>query len=151
NSSSPSFYRGGFFYSAMGNTRGPLVDHNALRVDDPSRLQITHLAYSQAGKVAFTGYYNDYRNRADQLAGLWTADLIEGVITNLSAQPVPDSAHGIADLQWSPDGNSLVYRETMAENSNIPSSYYNGISNFSMVKFDPGIARKQVLYSNTNR
>ncbi|HUP26908.1 MAG TPA: zf-HC2 domain-containing protein, partial [Chloroflexia bacterium] len=47
NSSSPSFYRGGFFYSAMGNTRGPLVDHNALRVDDPSRLQITHLAYSQ--------------------------------------------------------------------------------------------------------
>ena len=152
NSSSPTLYRGGYLYSAIGATRGPLLDHNTLGVDDPDRLQIIHLAYSPSGRVALTGYYNDYRNRADYLAGLWTADLLNGELANVTSQPVPDHPNGIANLEWSPDGMDLIYRETLPSGQeNWISSAYDGFSNFIMVKLNPGTGKRTVLYNSSER
>ncbi len=152
NSSSPNLYRGGYLYSAIGVTRGPLLDHNTLGVDDPDRLQIIHIAYSPSGRVALTGYYNDYRNRADYLAGLWTADLLDGVLANITAQPMPDRPNGIANLEWSPDGMDLIYRETLPSGQeNWISSGYDGLSNFMIVKLNPTTGKKTVLYNSTGR
>jgi len=151
-SSSPSYIRGGFVYSAMGATRGPLLDHAVLGVDDPNRLQIIHMAYSPSGRVALTGYYNDYRNRADYLEGLWTADLLDGVLANITAQPKPQSSRGIADLQWSSDGMDLIYRETIPTGQvGWVSSRYDGLSAFSIVKQNPSTGKKVILYSTSDR
>ena len=76
------------------------------------------MALSSNGKLAITGYYNEPNpNRSDEVAGLWTADLVNGSITNLHAHPLPSNrGHGISDIQWLPDGQSVIYRETMPRN-----------------------------------
>ena len=75
-----------------------------LGVADPTKLQVVHMAYSTNGKLAMTGYYNDSQEeRSDRLAGLWTADVINGQIANMHPQPIPQPPNGITDLQWSPE------------------------------------------------
>lgn len=151
NSSSPSLYKGGFLYSAPGSMSRPLIDPYQLGVSDPAKLQIIHVAYSQHGKVAFTGYYNDRDGRTDLLAGLWTADMRDESLANIKPQPLPESPHGATDLQWTADGTNLIYRETIPNSPFSSSSHYDGVSGFRIVKLDPTIGNKDkvVLYSTS--
>jgi hypothetical protein len=152
NASSPTFYRGGYLYSAPGATH-PLLDPATLGVLDPSKVQIVHLAYSPGGKLAMTGYYTDRNFMADQLAGLWTADVAGGRLTNLKSLRIPAARHGITDLRWTPDGNSLIYRETMPQDAGVLSARYDGRSPmpFNMVRLDPTTGKTTILYSAATR
>lgn len=152
NFDSPSWTLGGLLYSASGAARGPMF--NPFGVGDylqPDKMQITHIAYSPAGsatgKVAMTGYFKDYKGRADQLVGLWTADLVNGALARLETQPLPDSPNGIADLQWAPDGKSLIYRETINQSVSSVSARYDGKSDFRIVKLDTTTGDKLALYN----
>lgn len=151
NDFSPTFYRGGFLYSAPGAMRNVLLNQAALQVPDPNKMQVVHLAYAPDGRLALTGYYYDYKGRADLLAGLWTTAVGGGgSLGALRAQPIPDDSHGITDLQWSPDGKSLIYRETITQDPDSLSSRYNGstLSAFSIVQLDPDTGHRTVLYSS---
>ena len=159
-SASPTLYRGGFLYTAPGSERGVMLDNATLRdradrgMPDPTKMQIVHMAYSSRGRIAMTGYYNDrVAGRADQLAGLWTGDVVNGAITNLHSQPIPAAPHGITDLQWAPDGHSLIYRETMPQSPESLSARYDGSHNdpFSIVKLDPASSGITVLYTSAPR
>lgn len=150
NSISPTWYRGGFLYSAPGNMDRPILDPYQLGVSDPAKLQIIQIAYSHHGKVAMAGYYNDREDRVDQLVGLWTADLVGETLSNVKAQPLPESPHGITDLRWSADGASLIYRETIPTDPSTFSSRYDGRSGFMMVRLDVATGERTVLY-DTNR
>ena len=145
-SDSPTLYRGGFLFSTAGAARGPVLGQELLRLADPYKVQIVHVAYSAQGKVALTGYYNDRDGRADELAGLWTADVVDGGLANITSLPIPARPHGITDLQWSPDGMSLVYRETMPQNSSYWSDRYDGWSPFRLVRLDLGTRHSFILY-----
>jgi hypothetical protein len=114
-------------------------------------MQVIHVAYSSAGKVALTGYVNDSNDRADQLVGLWTADMVRGAIVNPRRMPVPDSPHGVTDLQWTPDGKALVYRETVPYSPSVRSARYDGVSGFRMVRLDVGTGQTQVLFQSEGR
>jgi hypothetical protein len=145
----PALFRGGFLYAAPSDTHMPVLDTGQLAnlgVSDPTKLQIVHVAYSTDGRVAMTGYYNDFEGRADKLAGLWTADVVEGQLVNIESQPIPTAPHGIADLQWSPDNASLVYRETMPQAPDSFSDRYDGISPFIIVKHDLREGARTNLY-----
>jgi hypothetical protein len=152
NATSPTFYKGGFLYSAPGAAQGVLLDNRALNQPDPTKLQITHIAYSSHSKVAVTAYYNDrVAGRADQLAGLWIARLSNGTLSNLASMPVPPAPHGITDLQWAPDGRNLIYRETMPGDTSIQSASYYPRDPFAMVKLDTEVRKATVLYSSGPR
>ena len=72
---------------------------------EPEKMQIIHVAYSTWGKVAFTGYYQDFNGRADKLEGLWEANVLgNGSLSTPVRLPIPGDFHGITDLQWTPDG-----------------------------------------------
>ena len=114
-------------------------------------LQIVHVAYSPTGKVALTGYVNDRNDRADQLVGLWTADVVRGVLLNLRQMPAPDSPNGITDLQWTPDGTALIYRETIPYGPTVRSARYDGVSGFRIVRLDVSTNATQVLYESGGR
>jgi hypothetical protein len=144
--SSPTFYRGGFLYSAPGRLSGALLDHEALGVADGTKMQIVHVAYSAHGKVAMTGYYNDRDGRSDKLAGLWMADVVGGALANVESLPIPAGPNGIADLQWSADGRSLIYRETMPQGLESRSDRYDGQSPFRMMKLNTEDGSTVVLY-----
>lgn len=149
NVTSPTYYRGGFLYSAPGASRGTVLDNNRLGISDPTKLQIIHIAYSSNGKLAMTGYYNDrVAGRADQLAGLWVADFRDGALSNLVSMPIPAAPHGITDLQWAPDGRSLIYRETMPRDTvNVLSAGYYISDPFAIVKLDTVSRAQTVLYA----
>jgi hypothetical protein len=114
-------------------------------------MQIIHVAYSPSGKVALTGYMNDRNDRADQLVGLWTADLVRGAMVDLRPMPVPESPNGITDLQWTPDGTALVYRETVPHSPEVRSARYDGVSGFRMVKLDVDTGQPEVLFQSEGR
>ncbi len=149
--SSPSLFRGGFLYSAKRAGHGALLDPSRLDLADAEQIQIVHLAYSPKGKVALTGYYNLHDNRVEALAGLWTADVVGGNLTNLAAQPIPSAPDGIADLQWSADGNSLIYRETVPQKDSSLVSKYEGDTEFRIVRLDTKIGQRTILYDTTGR
>lgn len=152
NAESPTFYRGGFLYGAPGGSHGPLLDPAWLHVSDATSVQIVHLTYSSAaGKVAFSGFYNLKGFKVETLAGLWTADLVNGSLANVKSLPLPGGSHGATDLQWSPDGNSLIYRETVPSSEASFASRYDGHSPFSIVKFDTTTGTKTVLYNAMGR
>jgi len=144
--SSPTLYRGGFLYSSAGAARGALLNPSRLGVDDPGQVQIVHLAYSSQGKVALTGFYNLRDSRVEVLAGLWTADIVDGNLINLKAHSIPATPNGIADLQWSPDGEVLIYRETVPREESNMVSRYGGDHDFKMVRLDPETGEQTVLY-----
>ncbi|MEO8286812.1 MAG: zf-HC2 domain-containing protein [Chloroflexota bacterium] len=150
-SDSPSWNLGGFLYSVTGAAFGPLVDPFGLVQFEPERMQITHIAYSTTGKVALTGYRKDYNGRADQLVGLWTGDLINGNLFNIAAQPGPENHDGATDLQWSPDGRSLIYREMMPFNETISSARYDGRSNFRLMKLDLDTQKTVTLFDGVRQ
>jgi hypothetical protein len=145
NSYSPTSVLGGALYSAPSRSRIPLVNPFTLVSYEPERLQITHLAYSDWGKVAFTGYYNDFAGRADKLKGVWIADVSDGQLSSVIGLPIPSGFSGVTDLQWSPDGESLVYRETIAAN-NVPTARYNGEPAFRIVRLDLATRQTTVLF-----
>ena len=148
NSYSPSFVLGGYLYSAPRTTGNPLIDPFGLVNYEPEKMQIIHVAYSTWGKVAFTGYYKDFDGRADKLEGLWQANVLgNGSLSTPVRLPIPGDFHGITDLQWTPDGASLVYRETIV-NINNQSARYDGESAFRMVSLNAGTGRTTVLYNN---
>lgn len=148
NSYSPSFVLGGYLYSAPRTTRNPLIDPFSLVNYEPEKLQIIHVAYSTWGKVAFTGYYKDFDGRADKLEGLWEANVLNnGALSTPVRLPIPGDYHGITDLQWTPDGASLIYRETII-NINSQSARYDGESAFRMVSLNPTTGHTTVLYNN---
>jgi hypothetical protein len=134
NSSGPFSYPGGYLYSSSSSTRNPLVDPASLTSYEPERMQIIPVAYSPQGKVALAGYMSDFNQRADQIVGLWTGDLVRGQLLNVTPLPTPEKPHGITDLQWSADGKSLIYRETMPSTLSTPSWTYDGGSGFRLVK-----------------
>jgi hypothetical protein len=147
-SDSPTLYKGGFLFSSSGAARGPLLNQEVLGVSrqDAAKMEIVHLAYSPGGKVAMTGYYNDRGGRADQLVGLWIADIVDGGLANIRTLPAPENPRGVTDLQWTPDGESLIYRETMPQNASDWSDRYNGLSPFRLVKLDLSTEQKNTLY-----
>ncbi len=152
NSYSPTFIQGGFLYSTAGAARGTLLDRgtlDSLGVSDPTKMQIIHLAYSTNGRLAMTGYYNDREGRADKLAGLWTADIADGMIVNIEAQPIPTPPNGITDLQWAPDNMGLIYRETIPQDPTSLSARYDGRSPFTIIKLDLNNASRTVLYNGS--
>jgi hypothetical protein len=151
NAYSPNWYLGGYLYSTSSIGRGPALDPAQLSRSDAERMQVIHVAYSSAGKVALTGYVNDSNDRADQLVGLWTADMVRGAIVNPRRMPVPDSPHGVTDLQWTPDGKALVYRETVPYSPSVRSARYDGVSGFRMVRLDVGTGQTQVLFQSEGR
>ncbi len=151
NAFSASFYPGGALYSALTLLNGPAVGFDALRMKDPAKSEIVHLAYSNSGKLAITGYYIDYNQRADQLAGLWVADVVGGVLSNIQTMPMPEGLHGIADLQWSPDGKSLIYRETIPASAVSITSRYDGQSAFLIQELNVATRQSTLLYSSDNR
>jgi hypothetical protein len=146
NSDSPSWTLGGFLYSAPGHTSGPAVDPFALSNFEPERVQIVNVAYSEQGKVAFTGYRRDIAGRAYQLDYLWTADLVKGSLVNITEQPIPDTPNGITDLEWTPDGTALVYRETIPSGDSSSIARYDGELKYHMVKLDLSTKDKILLY-----
>ncbi len=154
NSQSPSFYQGGSLYSVTNETHNPLVGSNMfsrIGVADPTKLQIVHMAYSTDGKLAMTGYYNDYQEgRADNLAGLWTAEIVNGRLVDMRPQPAPQAPDGITDLQWSPDNKSLVYRETIPQDPESLSARYDGHSPFTIIKQDLLTGNRVVLYGGVH-
>ena len=111
-----------------------------------NNMQIIHIAYSSQGKVAFTGYLTDETARADQLVGLWTANLSDGNLLNVQPQPLPQAPDGVTDLEWSPDGASLIYRETIPALDKIVSSQYDGGADFHMMKLDVATRNTTLLY-----
>jgi hypothetical protein len=145
-SSSPTFVRGGYLYSAPGHTFGPLLEPSRLDVDSASEVQIVHLAYSTYSKVVFTGFYRLRDGRAEVLAGLWIADLNDGELTNVRSLPIPATPQGIADLQWSPDGSHLIYRETLPQDESDLVSRYEKGSGFLIVQLDPRSLERVVLF-----
>ncbi|HKP51669.1 MAG TPA: zf-HC2 domain-containing protein [Chloroflexia bacterium] len=149
--SSPTLYRGGFLYSAAGAPRGTMLNPFRLAVGDADKVQIVHVAYSSRGKVALTGFYNLRDGRAEVLAGLWTADVVNGNLLNLQAQPIPATPNGIADLQWSPDGEALIYREVLPRRESSMVSRYEGDLYFKMVRLDPESGEQTILYDATTR
>lgn len=152
NSLSPSLHQGGFIYSAPSANRFSLLGGNqlsSLGVNDPTRLQIVHMAYSTNNKLAITGYYNDYDGRADKLAGLWTADVLNGQISNLRSQRIPQAPDGITDLQWSPDNSSLIYRETIPQDPVSLSSRYYGRAPFLIIRQDIQTGSRTILYDHS--
>ncbi|MEO5950943.1 MAG: hypothetical protein ABIQ44_00570, partial [Chloroflexia bacterium] len=128
---SPTSVLGGALYSGPRRYLNPLVDPFAIVAYMPERLQIIHIAYSSQGKIAFTGYYNEIDGQADKLEGLWVANIDGDHISTPSRVQNPEDHNGVTDLQWSPDGQSLTYRETMPT-GNAPSARYNGDRNFRM-------------------
>ncbi len=148
NSYSPSSVLGGYLYSAPRTTGNPLVDPFSLVNYEPEKMQIIHVAYSTWGKVAFTGYYKDFEGRSDKLEGLWEANVLgNGSLSTPVRLPIPGDFHGITDLQWTPDGASLVYRETIV-NINNQSARYDGESAFRMMQLNPATGHATVLYNN---
>ncbi len=147
NSYSPTSVLGGALYSGPRNSIGPLVDPSVLMTYKPELLQVTQIAYSGWGKIAFTGYYNDFANRADKLAGLWTADISSGSLFNVKSMPIPEGYNGAADLDWSPDGKSLIYRETITA-PNVPTARYNDEPTFRMIKLNVVTNQTTVLFDN---
>jgi hypothetical protein len=145
NSYSPSAVLGGALYSGPRKSLGPLIDPFGLVNFEPEKLQITHFAYSRWGKIAFTGYYNDFDGRADKFEGLWTADMSGGKLFNLQHRPGPQEYKGVTDLQWSPDGESLIYRETSAP-GNEKSARYNGEPAIGIIKLDLATDQTAVLF-----
>jgi hypothetical protein len=142
---SPTLVRGGSLYSSEGAEQGPMLDAGALEVSSAAELQVVHIAHSVQGKVAFTGFYSLKDGRAEVLAGLWTADLVDGTLKNIRALPVPEGSHGIADLQWSPDGTALIYRETIPQSDASLISRYEPGSHFLMVKQSMS-GERQILF-----
>jgi hypothetical protein len=147
NNYSPTSVLGGALYSGPRKYLSPLIDPFRLVNYMPERLQITHIAYSAWGKVAFTGYYNDINSRADKLEGLWVADIVGNGLSVPRRVQNPEDHNGVTDLQWSPDGQSLVYRETVP-NGNAPSARYNGDPNFRMIKLDLSTNQSTPLYNS---
>lgn len=149
NSYSPTYVLGGGLYSGPRKNLNPLVDQFELVNYEPERLQIIHIAYSSWGKVAFTGYYNDFGGRTDKLEGLWVADIVGDGISTPSRVPTPDEYNGVTDLQWSPNGQSLLYRETIPT-GNAPTARYNGEPTFRIMKLDltPDPAPARILYDS---
>jgi hypothetical protein len=145
-SSSPNLIPGGYLYSAPGHTLGPLLDPSLLPVDSAEGVQIVHLAHSAYGKVAFTGFYRMRDGRAEVLAGLWIADLKDGRLTDIRSLPSPAAPRGIADLQWSPDGSKLIYRETIPQDESDLVSRYEKGSGFLIVQLDPRSFERVVLF-----
>ncbi|MEA2575031.1 MAG: hypothetical protein QOH93_2329 [Chloroflexia bacterium] len=151
NSASPTLYRGGFLFGAPGTRTGPLLDPAWLNKPDATSVQIVHVAYSPSGKVAMSGFYSLRGLKVESLAGLWTADLSGGVLSNVRPLPAPDAAHGVADLQWSPDRSAIIYRETIPSSEADFASRYDGRSPFSIVRLDIATGQKTVLYSAPGR
>jgi hypothetical protein len=149
--SSPSLYRGGFLYSTQTAGRGTMLNPFRLGAEDPFHVQIVHVAYSSHGKVALTGFYNLRDSRAEVLAGLWTADVADGGLINLKAHELPASPNGISDLQWSPDGESVIYRETVPREMFSIVSRYEGEGSFKMMRLNPSTGERTVLYDGTGR
>lgn len=143
---SPNVVLGGALYSAPRGALSPLVSPFDLVNYQPERLQITHIAYSAWGKIAFTGYYNDFANRADKLEGLWIADTSSGSLENVTRLPIPQEYNGITDLQWSPDGNSLFYRETIKSEW---TARYKDEPTFRIVKLDLASRITTILHDMT--
>jgi anti-sigma factor RsiW len=150
-SQSSTFFRGGFLYSAPGAASGALVSPERLGVQDAVDVQIVHIAHSPLGKVAFTGFYNLKDPWVETLAGLWTADVVDGALANLQAQPMPAAPQGIADLQWSPDGKSLIYRETVPLGQASMVSRYDGRSPYRIIKLNPETGSDTLLYETSGR
>ncbi len=148
---SPNYNLGGYLYSTSNNSRNPALDTRQLERYDAEGMQIVHVAYSRDGKVAITGYVNDRNNRSDQLVGLWTADLVNGAIINPRRMPAPDSPNGITDLQWTPDGTSLIYRETVPYGPTVRSARYDGVAAFRVVKLNVGTGQIEVLLKSDGR
>jgi hypothetical protein len=146
NSSGPFSYPGGYLYSSSSSTRNPLVDPASLTTYEPERMQIIPLAYSPQGKVAMAGYMSDVNQRADQIVGLWRGDLVRGQLLNVKPLPTPEKPHGVADLQWSADGKSVIYRETMPTSNVMVSSRYDGGSDFRLMKMDADTGETTVLF-----
>jgi hypothetical protein len=148
NWSGPYSYPGGLLFSTASASHNPLVDpmsliNNSGKADN---MQIIQIAYSSRGKVALTGYLTDQAARADQLVGFWTADLSDGNLLNVQPQPLPQAPDGVTDLEWSPDGASLIYRETIPASDAIVSSRYDGGADFRIVKLDIGTRKSTVLF-----
>ncbi|HEX9990453.1 MAG TPA: zf-HC2 domain-containing protein [Chloroflexia bacterium] len=150
-SQSSTFFRGGFFYSAPGAASGTLISPERLGVQDAVDVQIVHIAYSPLGKVAFTGFYNLKDPWVETLAGLWTADVVDGALAHLQAQPMPAAPQGISDLQWSPDGMSLIYRETVPLGQASMVSRYDGRSPYRIIKLDPETGSSVTLSDSADR
>ncbi|MDQ6693558.1 MAG: hypothetical protein M3014_03945 [Chloroflexota bacterium] len=156
NSESPSLYKGGFLFSSQTAARASMIAPAQLKVPSANSVQIVHIAYSSAatavgaGKVAVTGFYMDRDDRAELLAGLWTADLIKGALVNIKQQPLPAAPDGIADLQWSADGKSLFYRETIPTDQSSAISHYDGrsLSHFQMMSLGLATGKSTVLFDN---
>lgn len=145
--SSTTNYRGGFLYSVPSADRNVMLDNALLGVEDALKMQIVHLAYSPRGKLAFTGYYNERDWRADKLAGFWVADVVDGTLRNVRSLPTPDAPNGITDLQWTPDGRSLIYRETIPQSVESRTDRYDGQSPFRMVTLDTErTATPEIIY-----
>ena len=147
---SPTQYHGGLLYTAPGARSGPVLDLKHLGLPDTHKMDIVHIAYSAGGKLALTGFYHDYKFRADLLAGLWTADVVNGRITNTRAQlssADPTDPRGVADLQWSPDGRSLIYRETHPQSPDNWTDRYEGNTQFRIMKLDLGTGRPSSLFN----
>lgn len=156
NAESPTRYKGGALNGAPNSKNGLALDPASLQVSDAASVQIVHVAYSSAtgtGKVAFSGFYNDKDLRVETLAGLWTADLVNGTLANVTPLPMPDSLHGLTDLQWSADGKSLIYRDIYLGPGSeaVFAARYDGHFPFSIVKLDVSSGQKIVLYDASNR
>jgi hypothetical protein len=148
NSYGPFTVPGGFLYSTAGISHTPLLDPLGLTImgNEPERMQIVQIAYSAQQEVAMTGYKLDFNGRADQLVGLWTGKLSHGALQDVQAQPMPQTPDGVADLQWSPDGTSLVYRETIPTSDVMYTSRYDGGEDFRMMKLDITTGKTALLY-----
>lgn len=150
---SPTQYRGGYLYDAPTGPApsAPVLDPAALRLSDAAGIQIVQIAYSPVeGKVAFSGFYNNKDTGTESLGGLWVADFSNGVISNVAALPGPTASHGLSDLQWSPDGKSLIYRDIVfdSEVSSAFASRYDGHSPFTLYKLDITTSQKTLLYDS---
>jgi hypothetical protein len=151
NSASPTLYRGGFLYGAPGLHTGPLLDPAWLNKPDAASVQIVHVAYSSTGKVAMSGFYSLRGLKVESLAGLWMADLAGGMLNNVRPLPSPDPSLGVTDLQWSPDGTAIIYREMVPSSEADFASRYDDRSPFSLVRLDVSTGQKTVLYSAPGR
>lgn len=147
NNYSPTFVLGGALYSGPRQYLNPLLDPFKLVTYKPESLRIIHIAYSSWGKVAFTGYYNEIDGRIDKLEGLWIANVEGDHLSTPQRLKIPQGYNGVTDLQWSPDGESLIYRETMPTD-NAPSARYNGEPNFRIMQLDLTNNQPSVLFNN---